>query len=73
MVENTSSISNAKSYREMGEFWDSHDLGEVWDETEEITFKVNLPVAESDKDNSLGCSEVLRAKPEVRTVTSFRP
>lgn len=42
MAENKSSISKATSYQEIGEYWDSHDLGEVWDETEEATFEVDL-------------------------------
>lgn len=54
MIENTSSISNKKSYEEIGEFWDSQDLGDFWDKTEEVEFEVDFPVAESDKDNSVG-------------------
>jgi hypothetical protein len=42
MAENKSSVSEAKSYREIGEYWDSHDLSEVWNETEEIKFEVDL-------------------------------
>ncbi len=42
MEENKSSISKASSYQEIGEFWDAHDAGEVWDETEEVNFGVDL-------------------------------
>jgi len=42
MAENKSSISEAKSYQEVGEFWDARDLSEVWDETEEAKFEVDL-------------------------------
>ena len=42
MAENKSSISDAKSYKEIGEFWDSHDLGDFSDETEEVEFEVEL-------------------------------
>jgi hypothetical protein len=42
MSINKSSISNAGSYQEMGEFWDSHDLTEVWDRTEPVEFAVNI-------------------------------
>jgi hypothetical protein len=42
MAENKSSISKAKSYREIGEYWDAHDAGEIWDETEEANFTVDL-------------------------------
>ena len=42
MRENRSSISEAKSYQGIGEFWDAHDLSEVWDKTEEAKFEVDL-------------------------------
>ncbi len=42
MAENKSSISEAKSYQEIGEFWDTHDLDEVWNETVEAKFEVDL-------------------------------
>ncbi len=42
MAENKSSISKATSYREIGEYWDTHDAGEIWHETEEVKFEVDL-------------------------------
>lgn len=42
MGENKSSISKASSYKEIGEYWDAHDAGEIWDETEEVKFEVSL-------------------------------
>jgi hypothetical protein len=42
MDENKSSISNASSPAEIGEYWDNHDLAEHWDETHEVEMKVNL-------------------------------
>jgi hypothetical protein len=42
MAENKSSTSKATSYQEIGEFWDSHDLGEVLDKTEAAKFEVDL-------------------------------
>ncbi len=42
MGENKSSVSKASSYQEIGEYWDAHDLGEVWDKTEEVNFEVDL-------------------------------
>ena len=32
------SISQGRSYQEIGEYWDDHDLGEVWEETEPAGF-----------------------------------
>jgi hypothetical protein len=42
MSEGKSSISKAKSYKEIGEFWDTHDLGDFWDQTESASFDVDL-------------------------------
>lgn len=42
MAENRSSISNATSPEEMGEYWDSHDLADHWDQTHEVQFDVSL-------------------------------
>ncbi len=36
------SVSKAKSYKEIGEFWDSHDLTEFWDQTEKASFEVDI-------------------------------
>ncbi len=40
--EGRSSISDARSYREMGEYWDTHDAGEIWEQTEPAEFEVDL-------------------------------
>ncbi len=37
-----SSISQASSYREMGDYWDTHDLGEIWDQTEPVEMEIDL-------------------------------
>jgi hypothetical protein len=34
--------SYAKSYKEIGEFWDTHDLGDYWDQTEPVEFEVDI-------------------------------
>jgi hypothetical protein len=38
MKDVKSSISQGQSYQEIGEYWDNHDLGEVWDQTETADF-----------------------------------
>ncbi len=35
-----SSISKAKSYEEIGEFWDTHSLADYWEEIHEVEFEV---------------------------------
>lgn len=42
MKKNKSSISQAKSYTEIGAFWDTHDLGDYWDQTEPVAFDVDI-------------------------------
>ena len=35
-------LAGARSYVEAGEYWDSHDLGEVWEKTEAVEIDVDL-------------------------------
>ena len=38
-----SSISNARSPEEIGEYWDSHSLADHWDQTHEVEFEIRAP------------------------------
>lgn len=40
MRRRISSISKARSYPEIGEFWDDHDLSDVWGKTRKVKFEV---------------------------------
>lgn len=42
MSENKSTISKAGTYREIAEFWDTHDLADYWDQTELVEFEVDI-------------------------------
>lgn len=42
MSDNRSSISKAQSYQEMGEFWDTHDTTDFWEQTEPVEFEVDI-------------------------------
>ncbi len=42
MNEDKTSLSQAKSYQEAGEYWDSHDLGDTWEQTEAVEFSVAI-------------------------------
>jgi CopG antitoxin of type II toxin-antitoxin system len=42
MTKSKSSISKASSYQEIGEFWDTHDLSDYWDQTKPVEFKVDI-------------------------------
>ena len=40
MRKNKSLISKARSYAEIGEFWDEHDLSDFWGKTRKVRFDV---------------------------------
>ena len=37
---NNNSISKARSYAEIGEYWDKHDLSDAWGKTKKVKFEV---------------------------------
>ncbi|HLB69544.1 MAG: hypothetical protein OIN88_14060 [Candidatus Methanoperedens sp.] len=41
-MHSRSSISEAQSHKEIGEFWETNDLADQWDETRSAEFEVNL-------------------------------
>jgi len=42
MSKNRSSISKAESYKEIGDFWDTHDLADYGDKTKSVEFKIDI-------------------------------
>lgn len=42
MKKNKSSVSKASSYKEIGEYWDNHDLSKVWGTTKKVKFDVEI-------------------------------
>jgi len=40
--KNKSSISKARYYKEISEFWDVHDLAKYWGQTKPINFEVDI-------------------------------
>ncbi len=42
MRKHKSTLSQATSYKEIGEFWDTHDLSDFWDKTKEAQFDVDI-------------------------------
>ena len=42
MRNGKSSLSQAESYKAIGEFWDTHDLTNYWDQTEPAEFDVDI-------------------------------
>ena len=41
-MKKKSSVSEATSYKEIGAFWDAHDLAGLWDKTEAASFAVDI-------------------------------
>ncbi len=42
MNKNRSSISKAQTYEEIGEFWDTHNLADYWEQTKPAEFEVDI-------------------------------
>ncbi len=42
MSKRRTSISKTRSYKEIGEFWDTHDLGDYWDQARPVEFEVDI-------------------------------
>jgi hypothetical protein len=42
MNKNKTSISRKSSYKEIGEYWDVHDVAEIWDKTKVVKFDVQI-------------------------------
>lgn len=42
MKKNKSSISKADSYKDLGQFWNSHDLGDYESKTKKVQFDVDI-------------------------------
>lgn len=42
MSKYKSSVSQATSYKEIGEFWDTHDVSDFWDKTKEVSFEADI-------------------------------
>ncbi len=66
MKKNKSSISKARSYAEIGEFWNENDLGKVWGKTKKVRFDVVLEPEATyypvEKDLSKKIQSVARKK-----------
>ena len=42
MGKSRSSISQAQTYKEIGDFWDNHDLADYWDQTQPVNFEIDI-------------------------------
>ena len=42
MSRSKTSISKAQSYKEIGEYWDTHDIVEYWEEIRPAEFEIDI-------------------------------
>jgi hypothetical protein len=42
MGKSKSTISKGRTYQEIGEYWDTHDLSEYWSQTKPVEFEVDI-------------------------------
>ena len=61
MKKNKSSISKARSYAEIGEFWDEHDLSDFWTMTKKVKFDVVLEPEATYYSVEKGLSEKIQS------------
>lgn len=70
MNESSSTISQARSYREIGDFWDTHDLADYWDQTEPVDFEVDIGSKVTYYALDKGLSQMLSEVAEERGVSA---
>ncbi|MDI6447734.1 CopG family antitoxin [Anaerobaca lacustris] len=64
-----SSVSEARTYAEIGDFWDEHDLSDYWDATRFIRVDVELESEESLYAVEKGLSDTIRRAAKERGVS----
>lgn len=70
MKEDKSSVSQGQSYQAIGEYWDNHDLDEVWAQTEAADFVVSGHARTTYYPVESGLSQKLRAVAQRRGVSA---
>ena len=70
MKKSRSSISKARSYSEIGEFWDEHDLSDFWKKTRKVKFDVVLEPEATYYPIEKGLSEEIQSVAREQGVSS---
>jgi CopG antitoxin of type II toxin-antitoxin system len=70
MGENKTSISGASSYREIGEFWDEHDLSDYWDQTHDVPMDIDTHSSTVYFPVEKSLAKKLRLEAEIRGVSA---
>ena len=69
MRKSKSSISRATSYKEIGDFWDTHDVSDVWDKTRSVRADVHLESEEFFYGIEKGLSQTLHLAAKERGIS----
>jgi hypothetical protein len=70
MKKSKSSISKAHCYKEIGDFWDEHDLSEYWGKTRKVKFDVVLEPETTYYAVSKDLSEKIQSEARKQGVSS---
>jgi hypothetical protein len=70
MHEGRSSISKARSYKEIGEFWDTHDLADYWEQTQSVEFELDIQSEVTYYPLEVTLADKVRAMAKQRGVSS---
>lgn len=70
MRKGKSSISKARSYAEIGEFWDRQDLSKYWGKTRKVKFDVVLEPEATYYPIERGLSEKIQSEARKQGVSS---
>jgi hypothetical protein len=65
-----SSISKTSSYKEIGEYWDTHDLSRTWGKTKRVKFDVQIQSEATYYAIEKGLSEKVKSIAQKRGVSS---
>jgi hypothetical protein len=71
MKKSKSSISKARSYAEIGEFWDKHDLSDYWSKTRRVKFDVVLEPEATYYPVAKDLSEKIQSQARKEGVSSY--
>ena len=71
MKKSKSSISKARSYAEIGEFWDKHDFSDYWSKTRKVKFDVVLEPEATYYPVAKDLSEKIQSQARKEGVSSY--
>jgi hypothetical protein len=64
------SSSKARSYKEIGEFWDTHDLADYWEQTRPVEFELDIQSEVTYYPLEVTLADKVRAMAKQRGVSS---